>query len=157
MSEYFDLKTINTAIEETLAEATGITRAQDLAELTDNIPEMDLPVLQVAPITWSGASGSGTHLNSFAGAGTDSVALQRKNWVYEVFVYVATKAMFAQGMVKMVEIAAALTEILDAQQKAPLFGQEAIRSYQYVAERSLLNYSDVDYHGFKITLTLELW
>jgi hypothetical protein len=157
VSEYFDLATINTAIESTLADATGLNRAQDLAQLTENIPEMDLPLLQVVPTTWSGASGSATHVNTFGGKGTNTVPIKRKQWVYTVFVYISTLANFAQGMSKMAAIAAAVTEVLDAQEKDPLFGKQAIRSFTYMAERGTINYSNVDYIGCTFTLTLELW
>lgn len=158
MSEYFDLATINTAIESTLATAVGIKRSQDLDELTENIPEMDLPLLQVVPNNWSGASRSSTHVNSFAGRGTPAVAIQEKTWVYDVYVFIAPVGQrFNESTVKLITIAAAITEVLDAQQEVPLFGEEAIRSFQYQAERGVIPFSNAEYRGIHITLTVELF
>lgn len=154
---YFDLATINTAIETTLATATGLKRSQDLDELSDNIPESDLPLLQVVPATWEGASFTTTHLNSFAGAGTDSQAFKTRQWVFDAFIYVSTLSKIKVGMARLAAIAAAITEILDAQDKAPLFGEEAIRSFTYTAERGNINYSNVDYLVIRYTITCILW
>lgn len=155
---YYDLATINTAIEQTLKLATGLKTAQDIDEITDNIPEMDLPLLQVIPNNWSGTTGSDSHVNTFAGQGTDTVALMRKTWVFDIFVFIAPSGQrFRESMVTLVAVAAAITEVLDEQQKAPLFGEEAIRSFQYAATRGVINYSGVDYNGFQVTLTCEIW
>lgn len=158
---YYDLATINSAIEGKLAAATGLTRAQDLDELTENIPEMDLPLLQVVPASWSGAAGSDTHTNTFTSRGTggDNVSLKRKEWTFDIFVFIAPIGQrFGESMVKLTAIAAAITEILDAESEADLhFGEEAIRSFTYQATRGAIDYSNVQYNGFQVVLTCQIW
>lgn len=154
---YYDLKTVNSAIENTLALATGLKRSQDLDELSDNIPEMDLPLLQVVPASWSSGNFTQTHVQSFAGEGTDSEVFKTKEWVFDVFVYVSTLSKIKVGMNRLATIAAAITEVLDAQEKAPLFGEEAIQSFTYTAERGNTNYSNVDYLVIHWTITTQIW
>lgn len=154
---YYDIKTVNTAIEETLAAATGIKRAQDLDELSDNIPESDLPLIQVVPASWSGGTATQTHNHSFGGAGTDSEVFKPKQWTFDVLVYVSTLSKLKVGMNRLATIAAAITEVLDAQARAPLFGSEAIQSFTYSSERGSLNYSNVDFLGFRISIICEIW
>lgn len=154
---YYDLKTVNTAIEETLATATGLKRHQDLNELSDNIPAGDLPLLQVVPASWSGGTATQTHNHSFAGAGTDSQVFKPKQWTFDVLVYVSTLSKLKVGMNRLATIAAAITEVLDAQDKAPLFGSEAIQSFTYTSERGNLNYSNEDFLGFRISIICEIW
>lgn len=154
---YYDLKTVNTAIEETLATATGIKRHQDLDELSDNIAEVDLPLLQVVPQTWASSGFSQTHNHSFGGQGTNSQVFKPKQWVFDGFIYVSTLSKLKVGMNRLATIAAAITEVLDAQDKAPLFGSEAIQSFTYTAERGNINYSNVDYLAIRLVITAEIW
>lgn len=154
---YYDLKTVNTAIETTLAAATGLKRHQDLDELSDNIAEVDMPLLQVVPASGSNANFSQTHNHSFGGQGTDSVVFKPKEWVFDVFVYVSTLSKIKVGMNRLATIAAAITDILDTQDKAPLFGEEAIQSFTYSFERGNINYSNVDLLTIHWTITCQIW
>ena len=156
---YYDLKTVNTSIEDTLAAAAGLVRSQDLADLTENIPSGDMPLIQVLPTTWNGAAFSDTHTKSFGGRGTNTTPFQPKTWTYTVFVYVApvAGAKFSEVMVKLVTIAAAIQDIIDEQTVEPLFGNEAIKSFQYSAERGIIPYSGVDHYGFTITISCSIW
>lgn len=155
----YSIASINTAIEETLATATGIQRAQDLAEITDQIPDADMPLLQVYPDSWSGAANSGTHQNTFGGKGTNTTSIKVREWTFIADIYVARHAVFGEAMVKLATIAAALQDVLDAQEVTPLFGDasEAIKSFQYSAERVTFEYSQAKYLGIRITLTLMMF
>lgn len=160
---YYDLKTVNTAIENTLAAGVQainpdlLKRSQDLDELSDNIPEADMPLLQVVPATWSSGNFSQTHNQSFGGQGTDSAVFKPKEWVFDVFVYVSTLSKIKVGMNRLATVAAAITEVLDAQDKAPLFGEEAIQSFVYTAERANINYSGVDLLVIRWSITAQIW
>lgn len=153
----FNLQTVNTAIKTTLAAAASLKRSQDLGDITDTIPNADAPLLQVIPQTWSGASNSGTHQNAFGGKGTATVSAKQKTWVFDVFIYISRYAKFNESMELLVEVAAEITEILDTQQVTPLFGSEAVRSFQYTAERGVIPYSNEDWNGIKITISCECW
>lgn len=160
---YYDIKTVNTAIENTLAEGVEaitpglLKRSQDLDELSDNIPEVDMPLLQVVPASGSGANFSQTHNQSFGGQGTDSVVFKPKEWVFDAFVYVSTLSKIKVGMNRLATVAAAITEVLDAQDKAPLFGEEAIQSFTYTFERGNIDYSNVDLLVIRWSITCQIW
>lgn len=154
---YYDLATVNSAIESTLGAAASLGRSQDLDEISDNVPESDLPLLQVVPASWSGGTFTQTHTHSFAGAGTDSEVFKPKQWTFDAFVYISTLSKLKVGMARLATIAAELTEILDAQAKAPLFGEEAIRSFTYTAERGNISYSNVDYLVIRFSIVCEIW
>lgn len=155
----YTIASINTAIEETLAAAAGLNRSQDMSEITDQIPDADMPLLQVYIDAWSGAANSGTHQNTFGGKGTNTVSVKAKEWVYIADIYVGRLAIFGEKLALLATIASALQDILDAQQTAPFFGDDsgAIKSFQYNAERVTLEYSQVKYLAIRITLTLQLF
>jgi len=149
----YTFATLNTAIEDTLSTATGITRSQDLSEITDNIPEGDLPLLQVYPQSWEGMGE--TAKNSF---GSVSI-LQQKQFVFHADIYVSTLTNFSQGMTKFVTIAQAITDVLDAQKVRPLFGdsQQVIQNFKWSAERVVFEYSNQKFIGIRVTITLEIF
>ena len=157
---YYDLATINTAIEETLTvgQVAGLKRSQDVDELSDNIPESDLPLLQVVPQSWGDGSFSQTQVNTFTGHGTNSQAFKTKEWIFDVYVYVSTLSKIRVGMQRLVTIASAIEEIIDGQEnlKHP-FGQEAIRSFTHQSERININYSGVDLLCIHITITCNIF
>ncbi len=148
--------TLNTSIENTLATATGITRAQDLDEISESIPNADMPLLMVYPDNWASATDSQTNKNTFGGVVDDP--LQRKSIVFNVDVYIAqVGAKFSESMVSYATIAQAITDVLNAELLKPLFSDAAIENFTWSAERVVLNYSNVDYIGIRFTITLEIF
>ncbi len=146
--------TLNTSIETTLAAATGINRAQDLDELSENIPEADMPLLMVYPESWASATDSETNKNSFGGGQTP---VQRMSPLFNVDVYISRLTKFSEAMTDYATIAQAITDVLNAEQLRPLFADEAIQNFTWTAERVVINYSNVDYLAIRFTITLEIF
>lgn len=150
----FTLASLNTAIESTLVAATGIKRGMDaaLGELIENIPEGDMPLIQVYPSQWSIAANSSTQKNTFGA----SPVIQR-TFVFNVDVYVSGRQLLGENLQTMITLASALSAVLDAQQTKTPFGTDAIKSFQYEAQRGVINFSGKDYQVIQYTLTVEVF
>lgn len=147
------LTTINTSIENTLATATGITRSQDLSELTENIPEMDLPLLMVYPQTIELVANSSTMKNTFG----SSPAQQHKP-LYHCDVYIAPVGGVLRDIIPtLVTTWQNVLDVFKAQTEAPFFGDSAIKAFSVTSERIILDYSQQSYHGIRFAITVTIF
>jgi len=149
----YTLATLNTAIETTLATATGITRSQDLSEISESIPVADMPLLMVYPQTWTPQE-TDTAKNTFGGSGT---AIHYKVFTFRVDIYIAHISKVAQAITSSVTVAQAINDVLDAQQNKPLFGDSAIQNFRWSANRLALEYSNQIYAGLRYELELDVF
>jgi hypothetical protein len=151
----YTLTTLNTSIETTLATATGIIRSQDIDEISEQIPNADLPLLMVYPQSWGSAKDSDTNKNTFGGSQTP---LQIMSPIFHADVYVAPVGQkISETMALYATIAQAITDVLNAQQLKPLFADSAIENFTWDAEKVVINYSNVDYVGIRFTINLVIF
>lgn len=152
----YTLITLNTNIETTVSQASGIKRAQDLNEITKNIPFADLPLLQVYPDKWQSPRDSEVAKNTFGGG---NQPLQIFSPVYNLDVYIAKLTVFAESMTKYAQIAQALTEVFEAQVQRPLFGdsEDVIQNFSWEAERVIFEYSQEKFLGIRCQITLYVY
>lgn len=158
--QLYSIIELNTAIATALYDIPGVTWAQDLDEMTEQLPEMDLPLAQVYPESWVLVGGDGdTTFNTFSGStfgGPPTQPMQRVPYIFNMDIYVAPRNLLAENMSRYAEIAHAANELLLAQ-RPPYFGHPAIKSFNAEAERAIIEYSEMSYLAIRYTLTIEVY
>lgn len=155
MAEY-SIASINTSIVDTLSTATGIKRVQDLDEITTSIPNMDLPLLVVYPDSGAEvAQDSNTQQNTFGG-GTSQKIIQRE-WTYICDLYVRQRSLLSLALPEFAQYTQAVIDVMDAQPTNALFGDPAIKSFQYTWERVTITWSNADYDASRLTINVRIY
>lgn len=147
------LTTINSSIEATLATATGLTTAQDIDELTENIPEMNMPLLMVYPEEVELAKGSGTMKNTFG-----STPVQQHAPIYHADLYVSKVGgkPLKEAIPLLITTWDAVMDIFRAETERPFFDNSAIQSFHVTSKRSVLEYSNERYLGVRFVITIDI-
>jgi hypothetical protein len=154
----YDITQLNTALVDTLQTASGIKVGQDLDQITEQIPNADMPLIQVYPESWSSPSDSDTNVNTFGGGGFgSSPVIQRLPITFNCDVYVTQINIVAVMMPLYAITAQAINEVLAAQTLKPLFGHPAIQAFTWEGERAVFQYSEVSYLGIRYTIDLEIF
>jgi len=152
----YDVKAINTAIATTFKSISAIETVQDLHQLTENIPDQDVPLVQVYPDGWGNVStDSETQQITFGGGGVTRVI--QHDWTHIADVYISKKSRFGEAMVAWAEISQAVMDKLDALDPDSPFGSQAIRSFQYDGERVVINSSNEDWLVCRITIVVRIF
>lgn len=153
---FYDITELNTAIAATLATIVGLKLAQDLDQLTEQIPDPDMPLAQVYPDNWESTSNSDTSVATFGrGLGRP---VQILPITFHADIYVGQLTYLFETMPRLAVIAQSINEKLNDQ---PLssnpFGHGAIQAFTWTAQRSIFNYSKADYLGIRYVLSLEVF
>lgn len=152
-------KDICDGIRDTVGAAAGIKRVQSVDEITESIPEMDMPLLMVYPQAWGADTGGETQKSSFG-----SSPLIQASPVYVADVYIPSKSGIAESFGVLVNVADEIDLLIEAQTTLPLFGvladdgiTKAIKSFQWTGERVTLEYASVNYDGIRYTFTMSIF
>ena len=140
-------------IAETFREVANLNRVQDVDEITDTIPEGDMPLLMVYPATTEGDAFGGTQMSSFGGGINRPV--QVETCVIDVDIYIGriTGMPFQEAMDLLFQVWAAVKTIVRNQTVKPYFNNAQIQSFQWSMERGTLSFSGADYYGFTLQLS----
>lgn len=145
-------------IRTTLGAAAGIKRIQSVDEITESIPEGDMPLLMTYVQSWGADTGGDTQKSSFG-----SSPLIQSSPVYVADVYIPSKGSIAESFGVLVTIADQCDLLIEAQVGITLFGvldsasNAAIKSFSWSGERVTLEYADVNYPGIRYTFTMSIF
>jgi len=137
-------------IATTLATGAGINTVKSYDELTEGIPGVDCPRLQVYPEGFAPNPGSRTDRLTF------QAAMQHQELIVFVDHYARKRSQMAQDMKAVVVSLDALIDVLEAQEKKPFFAVAAIDSFDWVWKRATLVYAGERYAGGRFTITLRI-
>jgi hypothetical protein len=129
-----------------------INRTQSYNQLTEGMNT--LPTLQVYPETWEVSSGSETDRISFVDAVTGIPGHRVTEITVFLDLYVRQRSQLNEDWGEAIDLAGALGDKLDEEGPCPHLGSEAIRSFHWVAQRVVFVYAQVEYIGFRFTLTI---
>lgn len=138
--------------------AEGIKRVQSVDEITESIPEGDMPLLMTYPQSWGADTGGDTHKSSFGGS-----PLIQASPVYVADVYIPSKGSIAESFGLLVTIADQCDLLIEAQTEPTLFSvlddanNPAIKSFSWTGERVTLEYAGVNYPGIRYTFTMSIF
>lgn len=152
----YNLKELNTALITTFAASTAINQAQDLPDLTEQIPDADMPLIQIYPNGASSALESETIQNTFGGT-IGQKPVQRLPFTFNIDVYIGQRSLLAENMGLYVEVFQIMNDILNGQTLKPLFGHPAIQAFTWEGERVIITYSNVNYLAIRYTIDLEVF
>lgn len=151
----YTIASICTNIHETFEEIAEINRVFNYDEIPDSIPNMDLPLIMVYPNLISPMSGgSETQVFSFGG-GSTKMAI--KEFVFIADLFVKQRANFNESLIALVPLAQIVLDKVEAQPTRAPFGDEAISSFQFEGERSVINYGDADYDCVRYTISVRVF
>lgn len=139
------------AVETTLGAAVGIETSMSFDELTEGIPAMDCPRLQVHPAGGDCNPPGRTDRITF-GAGMQMTNL-------EVFadLYARERSQLDEDMEVTVELIDALITVLQAQEKPPFFGLSTIKAFTWNWRRSTFDYGGSRYMGARFRIFLKIF
>lgn len=153
--QFYSITELNTAIADTLLTSSEIKRSQDVDDLTEQIPDSDMPLAQVYPQSWVLVGGdSETTFNTFGGGLASPV--QRIPFIFHADIYIAQRALLAENMTKYLVVAQSVNDLLLAQRR-PYFGHTAIKSMAAEGERVIMEYSEITYLAIRYTITIEVF
>lgn len=159
----YSLTTLTESIEASFATVTGITRSQDASKpnigegLTATIPESDLPLVQCYPRTWVIAGSSNTQQNTFGGGSRRPVQQMPVTLFVDVYIAPTARGLLSEVYSQLITVASACNDMLLNQYGKSSFNDETIRSFIVEGEAVILDYSQVQYHGVRYTITLEVF
>jgi len=137
-----DIAEINDAIESKLGAATGMVRSQSYNELTEGIPVGDIPLLQVyfesadfEPVTFQNA-------------------VQQLVLLFHADVYCRQRANIAEDIGKVVDMADAVVDVLQAERHVPFFDLHGVKDMRWRADRVTFIYAKTSYAGIRFYITV---
>lgn len=132
---------ITDAIETKLGAATGMVRSESYDELSEGIPPGDMPLLQVyfesIDFDWK----------TFQGA------IQELPILLHADVFCRQRSNIAEDIAKVVDMADAVVNVLQAEKHPPFFGQHGIRDMKWRADRVTFDYAGALYAGIRFYIT----
>ena len=144
------LAQMNSAIESTLATATGLTFTQDFDELSEGIN--DTPLLQVYWEDTNTDPASGTSMTSFAGR------VRQTSLTFFGDLYARQRSHMAEDMAALYPLIDAIQVVLEAQDTAPYFGLDGIKALEsWSARRIVFEYGGSRYVGGRFIIKLRVF
>ena len=143
---------INSAIEGTLATATGLTNSQDYNELTEGM--QDIPNLQVY---WRSANQDpigNTTQRSFRGG------VKQTDLTFYADLYARQRSHIGEDMAALLPLVDAISAVLEAQKTKPLFFLFVIQALtSWRADQVVFEYGDplLKYVGARFTITVRVF
>ena len=137
----------------------GIRRTQSYNQLTEGMNVRN--TLQVYPVSWEVSTGSETDRISFTETATGVPGHRDTEMILFLDLYVRQRSQIQIDWGDAVDLADALNTQLDTAGACPLFGLSeggypVVGSFKWTAERGVLPYAQVEYIGFRFTLTLRI-
>jgi hypothetical protein len=128
---------VNSAIETTLATATGLTFTQDYDELTEGMADTpNLQVYFVEEIT----DPTSTSAQTTFGAGVRQV-----EWTFHADLYARQRSHIGEDMGALLPLVDAIRDTLEAQTGPTYFGQAGIKAIkQWTARQVVFRYGEPD-------------
>lgn len=130
--------------------ADDIRVVQTYRELTESIPDTDVPLLQVYPESYDPEMGSGTERTAFKGA------IRNQVLTLHIDHYTKQRSDIAEDMRLVVAGLDAVEAALDSVESYPFFGITAIKSFDWSWNRITFRYGNSRYLGGRFVLTLRI-
>ena len=138
-------------VEATLGAATGMTSSKSYDELTEGIPALECPRLQVHPDRGTcDPSGWGDRTTFHAGTQQAIITIYAD-------LYARLRSQLSEDMRKTVELIDALVDVLQAQEDLPFFGVVGIKVFNWNWKRANFKYADEQYMGARFTINLRIF
>lgn len=138
-------------IETTLSAATGMQSSKSYDELTEAIPGLECPRLQVHPDRGTcDPSGWGDRTTFHAGT-------QQHVIVMYADLYARVRSQLDEDMKKTVELIDALIDVLQAQEDLPFFGVVGIKAFNWDWRRASFRYADERYMGARFAINIKVF
>lgn len=144
-----NITAINTAITDTLANASGLTFTQDFDELTEGI--VQVPLLQVY---WNS-----TETDTFAQSDrtTFGKGVAQSLFVFHADLYAAQRMDIGQDMAALLPIVDAIHTVMDSQ-VSNLFGLSTIKTLeQWRADQVTFEYAGFEFVGARFVIPIRVF
>lgn len=138
-------------IEETLSAAPGVQSSTAYDEITEGIPAMDCPRIQVYPDSGTCDRRGDTDRTTF------NSGVQQAEVIYLVDLYARVRSQLAEDMKATVDVIDAIIDVLQEQEKPPFFGVDGIKSFKWSWKRASLLYAEQRYMGARFTLRIRIF
>lgn len=143
------------AIATTLSATVGLTRTQSYYQLTEGMNT--LPTLQVYPDSWETSVNSETDRIAFVDPLTGIPGARYTEIVFFLDLIVRQRSQLDEDWQNAVNMADALDNQLNLEGACPHFGLAGIRSFRWSAQRVVFPYAEIEYVGFRFTLTVRVF
>lgn len=139
------------AIAEVLSEASGIKSVKSYNEVTEGVPAVECPRLQVYPDDYNPDINNTVERTTFGG-----VIRQAQLNVF-VDIFARERSHINLDMEALVDTLDSLIDVLEDQEDPPFFGLEGIKAFGWTWKRVGLIYGGHQYLGGRIILRLRLF
>lgn len=140
---------MNTAIETTLATATGLAYSQNYNELTEGM--QDTPTLQVYWYETETDVTGGAAQRSFGGK------VREKRFTFRADLFARQRSHLGEDMAALLPLVEAIHTVLEAQQAKPYFGLEGIAAIErWSAQQIIFELAGYTYLGARFTIPVRV-
>jgi len=143
------------AVATTLSATIGLVRTQSYNQLTEGMN--DLPTLQVYPDSWETSMGSDTDRIAFVDPLTGIPGHRYTEVVLFLDLYARQRSQLDEDWGAAINMADALDNQLNLEGACPHFGLAGIRTFRWFAQRVIFTYAEINYAGFRFTLTIRIF
>ena len=137
-----------TGIKNVVELATGVERAYDYNEMPEAVNNADTPALVVYFQALEEDPTNETSGSAF------SHKIRQRNWIFHVDVLAEQRSHLAENNKKMCEMADAIIDTLETQDRRPFFGVAGAQQFKFTAERVVINLGAVDFYGIRFIITV---
>lgn len=138
-------------IEETLSVAAGVQSSTSYDELTEGVPSLDCPRIQVYPDSGTCDRRGDTDRTAFQSG------VQQAEVIFLVDLYARVRSQLAEDMKEAIDVIDAIIDVLQEQERPPFFGIDGIKSFKWSWKRATLRYADQLYMGARFTLRIRIF
>ena len=138
-------------IATTLSVATGVKSWTLYNEVSEGIPNLDCPRLEVHPDSGTTDPTGGTDRSTF-GAGVQLMAAS-----ILVDLYVCQRSQMQDDMKDAVDLIDAISDVLETEERPPFFGEAGIKAYSWNFRRVTFVRSGALYMGARFTINCRIF
>ena len=138
-------------IEAVLSAALGVQSSTSYDELTEGVPAMDCPRVEVYPD--AGVSDPSGNTDRF----TFSACMQMSVVTIFADLYARQRSQLGEDMKATIDMIDSIIDVIQAQERPPFFGLKGIKAFSWRWKRSTFRRADARFVGARFTISCKIY